>query len=553
MKKGFLIIFFILILSAVLRFWQFGKIPEGFHADEAAFGYNAYSILLTGRDEYGNFLPLTLRSFDDYKGAIYAYIAVPFVRIFGLSEIAVRVPSAVFGILFVLLVYKITIIITKDKKLSLLTSLLFSISPLSILLSRVQSDPLVAIFFVVLGFYFFLKWIEKGKIVYLFSNYFFWLLSFFIYASPRIFIPFFIILLLIFYFRNFPQKKKIIFMIFALILMVIDCMLIFNTSGARFDQLSIINNPRIILPLEEKIREDAETPIIVTRLFHNKITDHAIYLISNYFQYLNFDFLFLHGGEPLREKIPNTGILYLIEFPFLIYGFFLILMRKIKWGYFAMLWILIVPGILSLAVDESPNVHRFYLAIFPLELIVGFGILGFLDLFKNNKVIKSTLLFLLFLFFLLNIIYFLHQLFVHQPLHRPWYRGYAYKELTEILKTYEAKYKKIYITKAHATPYVYFLFFNQIDPKYYQSLGSPRDYDYKGFGKYYFVPSDCPFSGINKEDLVTKETGVLYVERGDCITPAHNARLLKTIQWKDNSPAFKVLEYVSTESANIKY
>lgn len=553
MKKYKLFLFLILVLSILLRFFQLGEIPEGFHADEASFGYNSFSILNTGRDEYGKLLPVILRSFDDYKGAVYSYLDIPFIKFFGLTELTVRLPSAIFGVLFVLLAYGITDIITKNKKLSLLTSLLFSISPLSILLSRAQSDPLVSIFFIMLGFYFFLKWIEKEKIIYLFLNYFFWFISFFTYNSPRIFIPFFIILIFIFYFRNFSQKKKIIFIVFTSILMIIDFILIFNASGERFDQLSIINNPRIILPLEEKIREDVNTPIIITRLLHNKITDHAVYAINNCFQYLNFDFLFLHGGQPLREKIPNSGILYLIEFPFFIYGAYSILNRKIKWGYFIISWILIIPVILAFAVDESPNAHRFYLAILPIELITSFGLISFIEWFKNKKELKLFMLFFLFFSFFLSLLYFLHQLFIHQPRHLSWYRGYAYKELVENLKMYETKYKKIYVTKAHATPYIYFLFFNKVNPKYYQSLGSPRDYNYRGFGKYYFVPSDCPLSAIDEENVLVKETKVLYVEKGNCTTPAHNVKLLKTIKWKDNSIAFKILEYISTESASIKY
>src|SRR3989304_6899932 len=103
MKKTILIS--VLILAAVLRFYRTGEYPAGFNADEAALGYNAYSLLLTGKDEHGHPWPVNLESFGDFKPAGYTYLLLPFVKIFGLTEFAVRLPSVIFGILGVLGIY----------------------------------------------------------------------------------------------------------------------------------------------------------------------------------------------------------------------------------------------------------------------------------------------------------------------------------------------------------------------------------------------------------------------------------------------------------------
>src|SRR3989338_344065 len=84
----------VILLAAVLRFYQLGQNPPSLDWDETAHGYNAYSILKTGRDEYGYKFPLYFRSFDDYKPPIYTYLVVPAVAIFGLNDFAVRFPSA---------------------------------------------------------------------------------------------------------------------------------------------------------------------------------------------------------------------------------------------------------------------------------------------------------------------------------------------------------------------------------------------------------------------------------------------------------------------------
>ena len=106
MKKFFLIT--ILILAAVFRLAFLADFPAGLNADEAALGYNAYSLMLTGRDEHGHPWPVNLESFGDYKPALYAYILIPFIKVMGLTELAVRLPSALAGIFSVLLIYLLT-------------------------------------------------------------------------------------------------------------------------------------------------------------------------------------------------------------------------------------------------------------------------------------------------------------------------------------------------------------------------------------------------------------------------------------------------------------
>ena len=103
LKKIILIV--ILVLSAVLRLYSLDEFPSGLNADEAAIGYNAYSLLRTGRDEHGNAWPIVFKSFGDYKPGGYFYLVVPLVKIIGLNILAVRLPSALLGVLSVWLIY----------------------------------------------------------------------------------------------------------------------------------------------------------------------------------------------------------------------------------------------------------------------------------------------------------------------------------------------------------------------------------------------------------------------------------------------------------------
>lgn len=531
--KGKILLLLIIILASYLRLWRLNDIPEGFHSDEAAFGYNAYSILLTSKDEYGKFLPLILRSFDDYKGAVYSYLIIPFIKVFGLSELAVRLPSAIFGVGLTLLSFLIVMKLTGKIKLSILTSFIMAISPWSVFLSRVQSDPLVAVFFVLLSFYFFLIWLEKGCALHFFLHLLFILVSFFTYASPRLFFPIYAFLIFLFYFNklNF-ERKKLLMVAYGLILTVVFYLVVGN-SGVRFGQTSFLKSPTVILPLEQRAREDKQSQTV--KIFHNRPLAYNRYFIENFFQYLSVNFLFLNGGLPAREIVPQSGIFYLVELPFLLIGLYFIIRKKNRWGLLMIVWIFLTTAILSFTTDDTPNYHRFFLAILPFELIIVFGLTEFINLIKQKSLLHVIFLLTFILLIGLNSIFFLHKLFIHQPIHDPKYRGYAYKELNNLISKYLPFYTQIVITKGNIVPYIYILFYQRYDPKKYQALGSPRDYDNTGFDKFFFVPENCPLQASGKKKI-------LYINRGDCPVPAQHAKILDTVKWEDGSNAFILLE-----------
>ena len=198
-----------------------------------------------------------------------------------------------------------------------------------------------------------------------------------------------------------------------------------------------------------------------------------------------------------------------------------------------------------LTFDEIPNVHRTLIILPAICVIIALGINETLNykILNKSKIYKSVVLIFLVLV-IYESSYFLHQYYVHQEKHQSWYRGEAYKELIPQIEKYYTNYKKIVITKSNGSPYIYILFLGKYDPAKYQKEGSPRDLDYKGFDKYYFVPHDCPLGAqLDEKGLAKGSQGFLYINKGSCKTPA-NGKLLKTIYWGDGSPAFKIIEYL---------
>ncbi len=85
------------------QLWITPSNPPGYHRDEAALSYNAYSISTSLRDEDGAFLPLFFRSFGDYKSPLYPYVLAGVFRITGPEAEVARGLSAMLVLAAVLL------------------------------------------------------------------------------------------------------------------------------------------------------------------------------------------------------------------------------------------------------------------------------------------------------------------------------------------------------------------------------------------------------------------------------------------------------------------
>src|SRR3989338_1084945 len=200
-KLSLFFLFSIVMTASVLRLWQLGKIPISPDWDEVALGYNAYSIMQTGRDEYGKFLPIILRSFDDYKPALYAYLTMPSIGILGLNVVAVRLPSAIFGILTVLAVFFVVKELFKKNNIALLSAFLLAISPWHIQFSRVAFEANVGVALNVFGILFFLMAFRKPWLLILSALT--WGLSLHVYQSEKVFVPLLIAILICLFRKEF--------------------------------------------------------------------------------------------------------------------------------------------------------------------------------------------------------------------------------------------------------------------------------------------------------------------------------------------------------------
>lgn len=541
----YLILGIIFIVALFLRLYRLSEFPVGFHIDEASLGYNGYSLLLTGKDENSNRFPLYIDMFGDNRPSGYHYLTVLPIKIFGLTEFSTRLPGALFGSITVFAIFFLTLSIFQNKKLGLLVALFLAISPWHINLSRASAETIVALFFILLGFSLVILSLRKEKIKYMIAGTATLSLSFFFYHTPRIFVPLlflaFILMLLLLIKKSLKDYKIALFFSFMFV-SVFALFLVFGVSGGtgRYNQVSIFTSFETDFFQKQQIQEDAiaGSNNIQSRFFHNKATNTLLVFVSNYFDYFGLNFLFTKGGLPIWYSIPRMGLLYLVELPFILIGIYYLVRSKNIYYKIPILWLLTAPVVAATTMDDVPNINR-SLVISPiLELISAFGLLSFARVIKSQR--RIIFLSSCGIFLLLNNLYFLHQYFFNAKTHNPWYRNNGFSEMMRYVKKNYDNYDLIAMSKYQGGIYPLVLFYMQYDPKIYQSEGSPKNKDYGGFGKFFFVPQDCP--SLKARSKVPIDKRVLYVDKGDCIwEKSFPAKRHSYIYREDGTKAFRIV------------
>ena len=484
-----LVLICIFFLAFFLRFYQLGSNPPSLDWDEAALGYNAYSILKSARDEYGSFLPLSIRSFNDYKPPLYTYLTTIPVYLFDLNEFSTRFVSAFLGTLTVIVsFFLIRQLIPKESNFFyLLFTFIFAISPWHIQFSRVAFETNTALFFMILGIYFFFRGMKSG------NNYLYSMLSFglslYSYHSPRLIVPILIFGLLVL--NRKKLKYQLRWVILSLSIFALLCLPLVKefrgTTSARFGSVTILNNNEILGSSLKELEFDNLQNDYLGKLLHNRRIIYAKEILGAYLNHFNLDFLFLTGDAASRHHASGMGMLYWWDAIFLLTGIVVIIRKNYKGKSAIFYWFAIAP-IASAITKATPHAVRslFYLPTYQI-----FIALGFLYIFRWMKTSLGkkgfNLGLILLLLLVINFYYYLHMYFIHTPLEESKDWQYGYKQLVEKIST-RSDFSKAIITYQYDQPYIYFLFYQKIDPVWYQKHWGSGEVQRanREFGNYFF-------------------------------------------------------------------
>lgn len=517
LKKHFLLLL-ILLLAVFLRFWQLGQNPPSLTWDEAAWGYNAYSLGIDGRDEFGRFLPINyLESFGDFKPPMYAYLDVIPIKLFGLNEFATRFPSAFFGVLTVLITYFLTKRIfwnSKSKELyALLSALFLAISPWHIMLSRAAFEANIATFFLIGGVWFFLAGMQEKKWYIVFSSIFF-VASIYTFNTARIVAPILILFLGIAFGKKLIEnKKQALTAVLVGILLILPILgFIFSPQASlRFKEVNIFSDINVIKTTNQEIANDNNSSL--SKIIHNRRFAYAIEYFKHYFDNLSPSFLFIKGDGNPKFSTQDVGQMYLWDLSFIVTGVFLLFRKREGKWWILPVWLLI--GIIPAATArETPHALRIETTLPTFQILVAYGFSQFLFYIKKYARLFKTIVIIMGLLLFANFFYFFRNYIVHYPYEFSGEWQYGYKDSIGYVKSVEESFDNIYITSDMGRPYIHYLFHTKTDPRIFREDSVIRR-DAFGFvtvdkfGKYNFLNNTTKIDrGDNKNLFIQTSQNV---------------------------------------------
>ncbi|KKT30672.1 MAG: hypothetical protein UW41_C0008G0017 [Candidatus Collierbacteria bacterium GW2011_GWC2_44_18] len=552
----FLILF--TLLGGLLRFWKLGSFPVSLNWDEASHGYNAYSILLTGKDEWGARFPLIFRAFGDYKLPLYIYLTTIPVWLLGLTSFSVRFISALAGTLAIPGIYLLTreLFSQKTRYFALITALLLTISPWHFFISRPALEANLSLTLIFFGFYFLLKFfhsIPRTNHYALITSVVLLGLSLHTYNTARVFVPLLVLVSLYIYrsslrliMSSSRRRGSIFSILLALLFSGLVIFQVFLGAGtARYEKLKILS-PATIFQIGEQRAHSSFGPL-VSKLVYNRPVYFLTTFSKNYLGYFSPQFFSQQWGAQFQFAIPGQNLLTLPVFLLALLGFLSHLpslrgsRSPLKFLY---AWLLLSPVAASLTIDPPQALRPNPM----IPAIIIFACLGLSQLLIiiPQKLIKSFTI-LLALWISVSFGFYLRQYFGNYAFSysSSWQFGYA--EVMTYVQDHRHEYDRVFITKRFGEPHIFYSFFNKISPLSMQPgrnnirFQKSEWYWTDKIDNVYFINDwQIPLTSI--KTLPLESGGEVSTQRSLLITSAGhvpvNAHVIKTVNFLDGSPAF---------------
>jgi 4-amino-4-deoxy-L-arabinose transferase-like glycosyltransferase len=533
----------VIILASFLRLYQLSSIPVGIHGDEASIGWNALSLMTTGYSETGQYLPLAVDQFGDFRPAGYHYLDIPFVALLGVNELATRLPSALFGIASVYIIFLLVQYLYANKTAGLFAAIMLAISPWHVNLSRATSEGIIAAFFVLLGTYLFIKGIRTKKSLLVMFSAIPFILSFLFYHSARIFVPMIVLFSLPFLLHQQRLTKKQLFIGIAVICTIIGALGIIyvkSAGNARPLAVSIFSAPLAQRDISQQIGEDGTAHPIITRFYHNKLLFYGRLFLQNYFPHYTGTFWFLENGLPIRYRVPWTGNLYLIDGALFLLGFSLLSYAVIKKKnfllFFPLLWLCLAGIPAGLTLEDIPNIQRSSFILYGFILIASYGFIQITSK-KQYKIYAARTFYAVCI--TISFFHFGHNYFHHMRTSEPWHRSAAAKEVASVVQELKKTYSTIVMTTEGGNNLIHYLFYTSFSPVTYKALNFPREEEQLRFDGITLTSKHCPIDGT-PTICAKSEPGKVYITKTECKYPK-NAVIRRVINHPDGTPAYNIV------------
>jgi 4-amino-4-deoxy-L-arabinose transferase-like glycosyltransferase len=500
--NSFQILLIIIAIAAFLRLYNLEIAPPALNQDEAVNGVDAYTLGINLRDHHGNFLPPMLQSFNDWASPTLTYLTVPFVKIFGLSVWSIRFANALFGIFCIPLIYGIVKRLTAKENIALIAGFIAAVTPFMVSLSHWAIPPSIVPFCLLSFIFTLLKLSDSDSNKKIVLNSTLFTLSgialTYSYPTMKVFVPLALISLVAIYL--FPiLKVKFLHSKKSVIL-----------SVAKDPVWWVSSIKKLIMPI-------IAICVFISPIYYLTITQPDIYnarykqvsmtaggegfvagFASRYWEYLTPYFITGYSDSNSMHHVPQFGPINELLTPLVYLGLLVAFWKsreqensdKPIYLYLFILFIL-APIPPSLTIDHTiltRGIQVLVLSLIFIPIAVNW-LVGKISL--NQKSWRVVTAF----FGVILLTTTLHFSFFYFTKYSESQKGnfqYGIEQMFDYLKVNDDKFDKVEIVDINQ-PYIYKLFFQPIEPGYYDSnvMGNK-------IGKYYF-------GGVNKDGLRDKK------------------------------------------------
>ena len=342
--------FIVIALVAIfVRIYWFGKWPPFVNQDEASMGYDAWCVLTTGKDRFGMSFPVHFVAWGSGQNALYAYLSIPFIAIFGLNTFSLRIVQLIFSVISIFVIY---LLVKKFKgtRAGLLSMAILAISPWHIMLSHwgLESNIFPALFLI--GMYFTALATEK-------SHYIYWAALFFSiclysYGPAYLVIPVFATICLIKFLikKIIPMKNLII---------AASIFILLSAPIFLFILINILNLETINIG-----------PLTIPKLPANRMSElFGLNIVNAARNFLNI--IIEQDDKQMLGVINGYGIFYLITMPFVIFG---IAKKEKKIFDFILLSATVSSALLFFYYNNMISINNINALYIPLIIYAGIGL-----------------------------------------------------------------------------------------------------------------------------------------------------------------------------------
>ncbi len=556
-KLPLILTLLILALGTFVRLWKLDTLTSPYW-EEVALGYDAYAILKTGKDHHGHSFPIVaFESFGDYKPSLYFYAAVPFIALFDLTVLAVRLPAALSGVAIILGVGQLIRLqenLTAKKKkpktnlwLPILGMLITAVSPWAILFSRAAWEVNLATALILWGVNCYLFYLEqriqqkKPTAIWLLVSGILLVFSMYTYHAARVIAPFLgvglAMMTLSIYRTQLLQSKYRSLLIHHVVGGLVALVLLLpllsslgsTTLNHRFAETSIFSDINVIEASNQ--RKEFVGNAFLSRLFYHRYVLFGREIVQNLVSHFSPQFLFLQGDHNPRHSVQYFGQLYHLDAILLFFGLLFLVKRRQKSDWFLGWWLLV--GIVPAAISEAtPHALRILPTLPVWMIILTYGVKNLWEWLWPSwrKIVIGILVGL----YVIEFIFFwrVYTAWYPQQYSAEW--QYGYQQLVPMIQQQQAEHPElpIYISRYRGRPAMYYWFYTRTNPQAVQAVESSSTQDqgeFLEYGQLHFVNNipqlELPAGGIvigsaeEIHQLVVKFTQQTYTEVGSIIDP----------------------------------